>query len=107
MEPVNHLNLIAKDLVHRRIKWLGHIQDHRLDSLKFGLRAAGEPGHRVRNPPACKRGDRSTVVQVHDDRIVAMALTPGVFINAQGPTQLAWPSTMALFKCPAKHRACR
>ena len=36
-----------------------------------------------------------------------MALTPGVFINAQGPTQLAGPSTMALFKRPAKHRARR
>src|SRR3954454_13190288 len=54
-----------------------------------------------------KRGDRSTFVQVHDDRIVAMALTPGVFINAQGSTQLAGASTMALFKCPAKYRACR
>jgi len=36
-----------------------------------------------------------------------MALTPGGFINAQGPTQLARPSPMALFKRPAKHRARR
>ena len=36
-----------------------------------------------------------------------MPLTPGVFINAQGATQLAWPSAMALFKRPAKHRAGR
>jgi len=45
MEPVNHLNLIAKDLVDRRIKCLGHIQDHNLHSIKFGLRAdtVGQP----------------------------------------------------------------
>src|SRR2546428_7392582 len=36
-----------------------------------------------------------------------MALTPGVCIHAHGPTQLAGPSAMALFKRPAKHRARR
>src|SRR5687768_7459323 len=36
-----------------------------------------------------------------------MPLAPRVFINAQGTTQLPWPSAMALFKRPAKHRAGR
>ncbi|MFQ5677131.1 MAG: hypothetical protein ACE5G1_14660, partial [bacterium] len=38
-------------------------------------------------------------------RIVAVALAPGIFINAQGATQLPRPSATALFKRPAKHRA--
>src|SRR5215471_5183795 len=45
MAPVNHLNLIAKNRGERRLKCLGHTQDHNLDSLKFGLRAAFEPCH--------------------------------------------------------------
>src|SRR5262245_5076867 len=36
-----------------------------------------------------------------------MALTPGVCINAPGPSQLAGPSALALRKRPAQHRACR
>ena len=105
MEPVNHLNLITKDLANRRIKGLGHIQDHHLDTIQFGLRAALESRHHVLNPSPLKRRDRSTFIQVHEDRIVVMPLAPGVFINPEGATQLAGASATALFKGPTKHCA--
>jgi hypothetical protein len=107
METINDLNVIAKDLPDRRIKRLGHIQDHHLDSIKFILRAAFEPSHHVLTPPAFKCCDWPTFVQVYDDRIVAMAFSPGVFINPQGSAQLSWPSATALVKRPAKHGARR
>lgn len=45
-----------------------------------------EPRYHVLDPAAFKRGDRPTGAQVHDDRIVAMSLAPGVFINPYGVT---------------------
>jgi hypothetical protein len=62
MKPINHLDLIAKNLLDGRIKRLGHIQDNNLDLVEFFLWAAFEPLHHVFNPPAFERGDRPTFV---------------------------------------------
>ena len=54
METINHLDLIAKNLLDGRIIRLRHIQDHDFNLVEFLLRAAFKPRDNVLNSPALK-----------------------------------------------------
>jgi hypothetical protein len=105
MEAVQHLTLIAKDLGHRRIKGREHLHAHPLHATAFRVRAALQPRHHVLNPSPLHRRERSTVVRVHDDRVPAMSLAPGVCIKPSSAAQLAGVSAPAPCQGPTKHRA--
>src|SRR5881409_3551683 len=105
MEAVNDVDLVAKDRLDGRKEWLGHIQDDHFNPIEFVLRTALEPGDDLVGTPALKRRDGLAFLQVDDQRVVAVPLAPGVFVNANGSPELSGAAPTALFKRPAKHGA--
>ena len=105
VEAVDDVHLVAKDLFDGGPERLGHIQHHHFNARAFGWRATLEPGDDLGRTPPFKRCNRLAFLQVDDQRVVVVPLASGVFVNANGSTELAGATAMAPFKCPAKHGA--
>jgi hypothetical protein len=107
MEPIDHLDPIAKDLCDGRKEGLGHIQHYDFNQVTFILRAAVEPGDDILGAASLDSRTRLASVQVDYQCIVTMALAPGLLINAKGSAKLARTATLTPLKGPAKHGAFR
>ena len=105
MEAIDHLHVVAEDRLDGAEERLGHIQDDDFNQVAFGLRAAGEPGDDILSLSPFEGRNGVSAVQVDNQRIVAVPLTPGILIHPNGSVELARTATTAPLKGPAKHGA--
>src|SRR5262249_31993979 len=106
MEAIDHVYVAAEDRLDGGKERLGHIQDDNFHPGAFGLREAVEPGDDILSPSTLEGRNGVSAVQVDNQRIVAVPLTPRILIDTNGSAELARATTTAPFKRPAKYRAC-
>jgi hypothetical protein len=106
MEAIDHVHVVAEDCLDGGKERLGHIQDDDFNPIAFSLRAAVKPGDDILGLSTFEGRNGVSAVQVDNQRIVAVPLTPGLLIDPNSAAELARAAPTAPFKRPAKHRAC-